>query len=288
MNKKISLIIVTYNSNDLIEDCLNSIFKFNDIGDDLEIIIVDNSLKEDSEKLSLLLMQKYNSNVIYIRNSKNGGYGNGNNLGVMYSKGEYICVMNPDIRLLEPVFKKVLNKFERNSNLAMLGLKQIGGENLSFYFRPEKYLPFFSIFVKLLNKCNIYLNDYMFLSGAFIFLRKEHFVSIGKYDENIFLYNEESDLTNRFLKSNYDIKYCPNLCYLHEIGDRSEWSDFTFKIWLDSRLYYFSKFSFNKNVYFKGLLFELRLKVFFYKLLGKKSQLDVTKKFIQKILALNN
>lgn len=283
MEKTISVVIVTYNSLDLIEECIKSLFKYNDIGNDLEIIVVDNSSEIVSNKMFDFIKLKFGDDIKLIHNPKNGGYGAGNNLGILNSSGKYICIMNPDVRLIEPVFKEAIFKFKKNTNLAMLGMKQIGGQNLSVYFRPEKYLPFFNIFTKIFNKLNIYLKSKMFLSGAFVFLRKEDIIEIGLYDENIFLYNEEADITNRFLNNSKNILFYPTLRYLHEIGDRSEISDFSQNIWLDSRVYYFNKFSFNLNSYLNILLIELKLKIIYFSLINNKDQVKVNKVLLEKI-----
>jgi len=288
MKKIISVIIVTYNSIDLIEECLNSLIKYNDIHDNLEIIIVDNSSENISEKMFDFVKENYGNDILLIHNPINGGYGAGNNLGIAHSSGDYICVMNPDVRLIEPVFQDTLIKFQKNSNLAMLGMKQIGGQNLSTYFRPEMYFPFSSIFTKTFNKFNVFLKSKMFISGAFVFLRKDYFIDIGLFDENIFLYNEEADITNRFIKKFRDIQFNPKLKYIHAIGDRSEISDFSQNVWLSSRVYYFKKFSFNSNKFFRNLIIELKLKIIYFSLVNNKVQIHAAKALIQKIKKINS
>ena len=108
MKKKISIIIVTYNSELHIYDCLDSIFKYNDIGDDLEIIIVDN-MSNNVDQMFTSIKEKYASTVKLVKNHINGGYGQGNNVGIRLAKSDIIMIMNPDVRLLQPVFNIMSN-----------------------------------------------------------------------------------------------------------------------------------------------------------------------------------
>ena len=201
---KISYIVVTFKSNHLIRDCLDSIIRYND--ESYEIIVVDNSPDLENKELFYLLDSEYPF-VIKIRN-KNKGYGHGNNVGIKRCSGELIAIVNPDIRFLEPFVKKTRNYFNNNSYLALLGYKQIGGRNFSFYMRPEFFCPIIDNFlVRLLNRVNFFNPKIQFLSGACMFIRKTSFENIGLFDENIFLYHEEADITQRFLKSNFKIKF---------------------------------------------------------------------------------
>ncbi len=101
--KKISTVIVTYNSEAHIYDCLDSLFKYNDIGDDLEVIVVDNCSQKFTD-MKDRIENKYAKSVTVISNLCNGGYGQGNNVGIKASHAPIIMIMNPDVRLVMPVF----------------------------------------------------------------------------------------------------------------------------------------------------------------------------------------
>lgn len=104
----ISIVIVTYNSTKDIIGCLDSIYKNNDIGCNLEIIIVDNN-SSDINELQSILHSCY-PEVKLLRNSCNGGYGQGNNIGIKSSTSPIILIMNPDVRLFFPIFKNADRK----------------------------------------------------------------------------------------------------------------------------------------------------------------------------------
>lgn len=284
----LSIIIVTYNSLDYIEECIDSIL--NNIGMvDLEIIVVDNSPIGIAEEMELFLMNNYFKDVRYIHNSENLGYGYGNNIGIRESNGEIICIMNPDIVISNPdLFKDALSQFSKDDRLGMLGYKQFGGHNLSFYFRQEYFIPIFSaLMTKLSNKLNLFNSKFMFLSGAFFFTKRDVITVIGGFDESFFLYNEESDITKRLLLEGYSIRYINKISYIHNIGDRSESSLETFRISIDSAIKYLDKYKFNKRKYLTKIRFDLNVKYYLSKMMMNVHQANnyLSKiKFLSKLI----
>ena len=92
MNKEqLSFIIVHYKAQKELFDCINSI-KDSGIKVPYEVIVVDN---DEEKKIEKELKQKFPF-VIYIRSTKNLGYGVGNNLGAKKSNGKYLFFLNPD------------------------------------------------------------------------------------------------------------------------------------------------------------------------------------------------
>lgn len=215
--KKISVIIVTYNSELHIFDCLSSLFENNDIGDSLEVIIVDNC-SSNFETVSSNIESLYKDRINIIRNDKNGGYGQGNNMGIKASTAPIIMIMNPDVRITTPIFSTICNKFEEK-DVVMYGLRQMISETrrgLSFDC-TSLLNPWFSIpLSKLAIKYDLYIQRIMYFSGACFFVRKDAFEKAGLFDEDIFMYGEEDDIHNRLLthtqgKFIYDKK----ISYLH-------------------------------------------------------------------------
>ena len=130
--KQVSIIIVTYNSDKDIYDCVDSIMSHADIPlEDIELIIVDNCSREP-EPMFARLKQQWDEEIILIENTQNGGYGQGNNVGIRRATAPVILIMNPDVRLLEPFFRKPLDAFTADKELIKdLGLKvnQLVSEN---------------------------------------------------------------------------------------------------------------------------------------------------------------
>lgn len=272
--KKISIIIVTYNSEDDIYNCLESIFSYNDIGDNLEIIIVDN-LSKNVDKMFDKLSKLYAEKIILIKSDKNGGYGYGNNIGIKKATSPITMILNPDVRLIEPVFQSVLNEFQENSDLVLLGLKQMETFDKKRYsFGSLKLGVVESLLLKLFNKFDLYSQKLFSISGACFFVRTQTFKEVGLFDENIFLYGEERDLHVRLIKNKKAlVKYMPSLSYLHPKEDR-EFSLNTQIAQLKSYLYWIKKNKYNVksflNAYMTLLQFK-KIKTFIGKDKNKKS-----------------
>ena len=287
MQRKISIIIVTYNSQEYIVDCLHSIGEFLNINPArIEVIVVDNSSGDNATEITDMVIKHQLNDIVkvhYIHNKTNLGYGQGNNIGIESSTGDIICIMNPDVRFGSKMLQDVVDQFE-NTKLALLGYKQLGGFDYSFYVRPEFKGILSNALTKFSNKFDLFSSKHFFLSGAFFFIDKKKFKEVGCFDENIFMYYEESDITNRLLNAGYKIKYDKSYTYLHLIGNRVVWSENTFKRELQSVIYYLDKFQFSKKKYFSSLKNEYKIKMLLAQLIRDRSRIE---KFGEELKLIN-
>lgn len=271
MRKIISIIIVTYNSSKLIFDCIDSIYKYNDIGNGLEVIVVDNNSQEGNDMFASI-HEKYSENVITIRNDKNGGYGYGNNVGIDNSKSDIVIVMNPDVRFVIPLLDKISNYFKNDNDLGMLGVDFVDG-SCPYYFKRGYGTVLNTFFYKYYLRRKKYDAKKMFMSGSFLAFRKQTFQSAGKFDENIFMYSEEADITNRILEIGKKVLWCSELKVLHLAHGRS-FNQKLNEIRLESGLYYEKKYNIDIRKSYRVELVILRLKYLVAKLCGDKDKSD--------------
>lgn len=223
--KKISIIIVTYNSEKDIYDCISSIKKYADIPwKEIEVIVVDNNSK-DVDVMFSQLRDSYDEGITLISNTHNGGYGQGNNVGIRACSAPIIMIMNPDVRLIEPVFQTALHAFSRQNDLAIYGMKQMltlereSRNSIGCTTLINGYLS--CIISALCNRLNFYLPKLMYLQGSCFFLRKNYFEAAGLFDENIFMYGEEEDIHHRLvIDAGRKSVYNPQLHYIHKTLDR--------------------------------------------------------------------
>ncbi len=270
--KSLSIIIVTYNSQKDILNCLSSIFETSDINREaIDIIVIDNSSKEVFIETEELIISQYGTEINIIHNSKNGGYGQGNNFGIQNAKAEVICIVNPDVIFLKPIFQEALNMFNVNERLAMIGGKQFGGGDISYWIRPEyDFFLFTAPISKILNKFNIYLQKYFYLSGALLFVSKTKFLEIGGFDEKMFMYCEEADITKRFLQKKFKTSFRKDFHYQHLIDERGEAGEMNLQFLINSYKIYFSKFDFNYRGFMRRRIFTFKALMLFGKLFGNK------------------
>lgn len=290
--KRLSVIIVTYNSENDIYDCISSIKQWSDIPlDELELIIVDNNSR-NTDYMFEQLLSLYGSDIVLIKNTRNGGYGQGNNMGIRKATAPVVLIMNPDVRLIEPVFKTALDAFEENKALSIYGMKQMlsateqSNNTFSCAYTVNGYLQTF--LTSFGNHYDKYFPKFMHFSGSCFFVRKEMFEQIGLFDETIFMYGEEEDIHYRMRKKGFtQMLYNPQLHYLHLTKEREPNLAYETKI-LDVAIEQSKKKGYNvrntiKNRLRNNTILLLREKMLV--ILGKKDkrQLNLLKEFRKEI-----
>ena len=223
--KKVSIIIVTYNSEKDIFDCVRSIQEYADIPlSEVELIVVDNNSREP-DAMFTKLREIWGDDIVLIKNTHNGGYGQGNNVGIRQASAPIILIMNPDVRLVSPFFRKPLKAFEKDEKLIMYGMKQwytLTRKSLSSFcctHRMNGYLR--TLLEAFCNRVNLYIPSIMHFSGSCFYIRKTAFEAIGLFDESIFMYGEEEDIRWRLEKKfGAHFHFDKSMRYLHLTSER--------------------------------------------------------------------
>lgn len=242
--KRLSIIIVTYRSENDIYDCVASVWKYSDLRkEELEVIVVDNS--PQSESMFSRLRELYGDDVVLIANTHNGGYGQGNNVGIRHATAPVCMIMNPDVRLREPVFSTVVKAFDEDPELCLYGIKQMLSENVvsskSFVCTRMMNSYVYTFIDAVCNRLNLFLPGLMYFQGSCFFLNKAKFEQVGMFDEQIFMYGEEDDITYRIRKQfGNRLKYNPRLRFIHLTLNRPASLDYE-KEKLKSDLYSFTR-----------------------------------------------
>lgn len=222
-NIELSIVLVTYNSSKIIGEALESIVKYNDKGQNIEIVIVDNASNDVAVVEALLT--DFPLPLKFIKLPSNKGYGAGNNVGINNSSAPLILIMNPDVTLHQSVFAAICREFNVNPGLGILGMQQYENEaglkNHSFIISSPNVLKL--MLHKMSVKINYFNSTLFCFSGACFAIRKESFLQAGGYNEKIFLYGEESDLQYRLKKLavNNAIKFVKSLGYIHKTHERN-------------------------------------------------------------------
>lgn len=211
----LSIIIVSYKNLSVLKDCLDSIKEKNDIGDRLQTIVVEQS---PTDEIYDYLIKNYEW-VDTVR-AENKGFGAGNNKGVKLAKGRYLLLLNPDTILVDPVANFAVNIFESDSNIGLFGVQLLDADRKRA--SSFEYIIPYSFFNKLKYKiyhwANVFDEKKMYIQGADIFIRKALFTEIGGFDEEIFMYCEESDICSYVKEKGYAIKYYKEKKIIHLQG----------------------------------------------------------------------
>lgn len=115
---ELSIIIVNWNTRELLKDCLNSITKKTD-PEDVQIIVVDNASSDGSREMVEYLFP----NVHLINSGGNIGFARANNIAIPYCTGRYVLFLNPDTIMLKDTTEKMLTFLRANPDVGALGCK---------------------------------------------------------------------------------------------------------------------------------------------------------------------
>lgn len=198
---KLSVVIVAYKSGRHLGECMSCLMERNDIGDLLEVVVVDNEVSGATDREHVFRQRFPGEGIHYLKNTRNGGYGQGNNHGIRHAKAPLILVMNPDVRLTGTTPGAICRAFENDSELALLGMRQLlstGAKGRSFLWAPG--LPAGWLGSALLwfsNRFGFFFPHWECIQGSCFAVRKSIFEAAGLFDENVFMYGEERDIHHR-------------------------------------------------------------------------------------------
>jgi len=265
----LSIILVTFNSEPHIEECLSSI-KGQSSDLNIEVIVVDNA----SQDRTIDIVAKSFPESIIIRNGMNLGFSRANNLALKIARGDKILFLNPDTVLHNTAIVKALEIMSINPQCGALGanlLDDRGKPERSFARFPSlKNLILTHIFSKrwrygslkgsyCLEKVTIAEVDWIL--GAFLLTEKDLMEQIGGWDENFFLYGEDLDLCYRLKLRGYSILYNSGINILHH--GPSPWTDlkykYVYKALLLFYLKHYTRWKYELLRFFMTLVLTLRL-----------------------------
>lgn len=206
----VSAIIVTYNSQDYISDCLKALLKTH--CQQIEIIVVDNNSSDETVNL----ISTNFPDIKIIKSKKNLGYAGGNNLGAEKARGKYIAIINPDTivspKWLEPLVKGLndsaicqpkilLTKNKKLINCTGKTTHYLGFECLKDYKKRDRLFT------------SHYIDSF---SGSVFLTTKSFFIESGGFDNLFFMYYEDGDLSWRFRLMGKKIKFIPEAITYHD------------------------------------------------------------------------
>jgi GT2 family glycosyltransferase len=253
--------LVLYNNKvSLLDQLLNSIYSYK--GNFL-LYVIDNS---PSNSLSYLFSRDC---CIYFHNPSNPGFGASHNIGIEYSfliDSEYHVVINPDVYFDQNTIECIANFMDKNKHVGHLMPKILSPDGeiqylckqnptvFDLFIRGFIHNKFKNIFYKRIAKYDF--RDYdldkeifaiPYLSGCFMFFRTSVLKRVGFFDEKIFMYLEDADLTRRFLQVSQTVFFPSAIVYHHYAG-------LTHKLWkykwitIQSAITYFNKWGWLKSL----------------------------------------
>jgi N-acetylglucosaminyl-diphospho-decaprenol L-rhamnosyltransferase len=206
-----SIVIVSYNTADLIVDCLASTLASEDCGK--EIFVVDNASTDGSADV----VRERFPGVHLMANDKNRGFAAANNQVLPLCRGRCLFFLNPDTTLPPRSLKTLGDFLERNPRVGLAGARMVNPdgtdqESVSRRYPGEKFAA--GELTGLPGRIACVL-------GAAMAARTDIIRAVNGFDESFFLYGEDEDLCLRIRKAGYEIGYAEDAVVMH-IGGQSE------------------------------------------------------------------
>ena len=206
---KVSIIIVNFNGKNLLEKCLNSLFKID--YDNYEVILVDNNSTDESVEF----IQKNYSSIVLIQLDSNNGFAEPNNIGSKSAKGEYLLFLNNDTVVTPNFISEMIKVIENNKEIGIcqsLLLKSNDTVDSSGDFIDELGVVFSS--KKIPND----IEKISSAKGASLLIRKQLFFDLGGFDKKFFATFEDVDLGWRTWILGYNVVIVPKSIVYHVGG----------------------------------------------------------------------
>jgi GT2 family glycosyltransferase len=281
----VSVIIVNYNVEVFLEQCLESVRRAVS-SMEAEIFVVDNaSAVNPAGKLSGLYPE-----VVFISNDVNSGFAAANNLALPRCAGRYVLLLNPDTVIGEESLINLCSFMDAHLEAGAAGVRMLNGRGC---FLPESKRGFptpWASFCKLFGLSRLFprqpllagynlsylpeaqTNSVDVLAGAFMLIRRSALDRVGLLDEAFFMYGEDIDLSWRIRRAGYVNYYIPQRI-LHYKGESSPHGDTRYiRSFYGAMLIFFRKY-YQGSSGFAAMLIRVAvglkiLQAYFLKMLG--------------------
>jgi GT2 family glycosyltransferase len=229
---KLSIVILIWNDEKVLPNCLESVYKeTRDI--DFEVIISDNG---STDGMVDFVRTNYPQAII-VENKANLGFARGNNAGIAVAKGEYILILNPDTIICDRAFDKWIAWADLHPEAGAFGCRVVNPDGsfqncgrpfptiwrhwiAAFYLRPLALLSsiFYSDTYSGWDGTTERIIDWQY--GCCILFRGNILKKLGGFDPRFFYHLEEVDLCYRISKAGNYIVYFPHAEIVH-LGGQS-------------------------------------------------------------------
>ncbi len=249
----VSIIIVNWNTRELLQVCLASICEqTRDI--DYEIIVVDNASIDGSSEM----VKKSFPQVTLIENPENRGFAIANNQGIEAANGRYVLLLNTDTVILDNAIAKTVEFADSHPEAAVVGCKVLNPDKTlqpTCFMFPSilNMLLSASYLYKLFRKSKFFGRELMtwwdrsdtrevdVATGCYMLVRREAIDQVGVLDKRYFIYTEETDWCYRFKKNGWKILFTPEPQIIHYGGQTTEQMSEKFRLQLSGSMLIFMK-----------------------------------------------
>ncbi len=228
---KLSIVITSYNTKDLLRDCLESIHS-SEGPLEKEVFVVDNGSKDQSPSM----VKEEFPTVRLFANPDNEGFAKANNLALRETQGDYVLLLNPDTRLRPRTLIEMVELMDASPEVGLAGIKLVRQDgqmdracrrgfptpwnSLGRFLCLDRLFPKSKMFggynLTFMDPDGEYEVDA--IVGAFMFFRRATLEEVGVLDEKFFMFGEDLDWCYRVSRSDWKILYVGSKEVLHVKG----------------------------------------------------------------------
>ncbi len=252
----VTAVVVTYWTGDVLRESLEVLLDQPEIE---KIIVVDNG--NDQETRAWLETRAGEEALIDVYSpERNLGFAAGCNFGAFMAKGEFIAFINPDCVVPKGTLHRILEVFADHENAWVCGARLENMDGTEQRGGRRRFLTPWTALVEVLRLDRLFPDHPHFkrfhmheeediheiasveaVSGAFMVIRREHFLRLGGMDDNLFFHIEDSEFCLRVINAGGLVLYCGHISVPHHLST-SDVSR-TFIEWNKARgsVYYFYK-----------------------------------------------
>jgi GT2 family glycosyltransferase len=237
----VSVIVVSFNTRDLLRECLQSILAECarlPQGLSAEVLVVDNASGDGSPEMVAREFSTSRIPVRLIRSPVNLGFGAANNLALNKAEGRYPVLLNSDAFFHPGALRLAVEHMDANPDAGIGGARQVG-RNGSWQPSARSFHSIWHAALVLTGLSARFPRSRIFgapdrtwadplqparvdwVPGSFLILRREALLKTGLFDPAFFLYYEEVDLCRRMKAAGYRVYYWPDIVVTHIGGESS-------------------------------------------------------------------
>jgi len=226
----VSVVIVNYNTRDMLRDCLLSIREHSGPVR-LETIVVDNASADGSVQM----VRSDFPEVAVIANDDNVGFAPANNQGMRIARGRYILLLNSDTLVMDDAIAKTAAFADKRPDAAVVGCRILNPDSS---LQPSCFMfpCMLNLVLMVTHSYRIFPRSRFFgrermswwdrnderavevVTGCFMLVRREAMLQVGMMDGSFFFYGEEADWCRRFSKAGWKLLFTPSARITHLEG----------------------------------------------------------------------
>ncbi|MBN1507013.1 MAG: glycosyltransferase family 2 protein [Sedimentisphaerales bacterium] len=250
----VSIIIVNWNTRDILRDCLKSVYtRTEDII--FEVIVVDNASSDGSADM----IRREFPPVRLIENTENKGFAAANNQGMRIAQGRYVLLLNSDTIVLDDAIQRAVRFADGHLEAGVVGCRTLNADRslqITCFMFPSvlNLVLWITYLYKVFPRSRFWGRARMtwwdrddarevdVVTGCFMLVRRDAIDRVGLMDEQFFMYAEEADWCYRFCQAGYKRLFTPEAQIIHLGGASSDQiKPRMIAAWRKSTLLYFKK-----------------------------------------------